>query len=175
MIHGLRALAAAMLLVLAGCAVTGHDFQASNLSSLTPGQTTMAQAAYILAAAPDTIYPQSDGTTLAVWRYKASIITDAAYARQEATLQFGPDGRLIRLVDTINVPLMPSTRRKLLGVEPPPAPPAPAPVESQAQPAAASMETGTQQTMMGSPLSTGSQQTYTIPIPATPTPMPPMQ
>lgn len=46
------------------------------------------------------------------------------YSRKEALLQFGPDGRLMRLVDSTNILLEPWERQKLLG-------PAPAPDASQ--------------------------------------------
>ena len=46
------------------------------------------------------------------------------YSRKEALLQFGPDGRLMRLVDSTNILLEPWERQKLLG-------PAPVPDTSQ--------------------------------------------
>ena len=115
MVPGLKTLAVASLVVLAGCTATGHAFDSSQLSDVTPGRTTLAQAAYALHAPPDKVYPQSDGTTLALWQYHASFIYDGIYRQQEALLQFGPDGRLVRLIDG-NVPLDPIERRKLLGV-----------------------------------------------------------
>lgn len=102
----------------AGCDTTGRNFQADRLSSLVPGQTTLAQAAYEFAAPPTRLYPQSDGTTLALWSYQVRLVTDALYKRKEATLQFGPDGRLLRLVDSTNISLKPWERQKLLGPVP---------------------------------------------------------
>ncbi|HEY0295530.1 MAG TPA: hypothetical protein VGC69_09395 [Bordetella sp.] len=135
-----------MLLVLAGCATHGHNFDSSKLSALTPGQTTLAQAAYVLEAPPDNIYPQSDGTTLAFWQFHISFLNDGLYSRKEAMLQFGPDGRLMRLVDSTNLLLEPWERRKLLGVAPPPA----------AQPAPA----------VAAGADSAGPQTYAIPVPA---------
>jgi hypothetical protein len=122
---------------LSGCAATGHNFEAGHLSMLTPGETTMAQAAYVLQAPPDKIYPQSDGTTLALWQFHVTFVTDGFYSRKEAMLQFGPDSRLMRLVDTTNILLSPWDRQKLLGVAPPPAMAAgdPADVQTYAVPA----------------------------------------
>lgn len=141
-----------MLLVLAGCAANGHNFDATRLSALTPGQTTMAQAAYELQAPPDRIYPQSDGTTLALWQFHITFLTDGFYSRKEALLQFGPDSRLMRLVDSTNLLLGPETRRKLLGVTPPP------PIGLSQTPAVAAISSD----------NSGSLQTYAIPVPEAP-------
>jgi methyl-accepting chemotaxis protein-1 (serine sensor receptor) len=177
MIHGLKALAAAMLLALAGCVATGHGFDSTALSDLTPGQTTMAQAVYILNAPPDRIYPQSDGTTLALWRFHVTVLTDAVYGTQEAMLLFGPDGRFIRMVDGTNVPLSPAASRKLSGGVPPPAPPAPEaqPAAPQAQPvsngsngAPAAASPNLSSNVAGPPPGMNNLQTYTIPVPAAP-------
>ncbi|MGN6579827.1 MAG: hypothetical protein ACTHJ1_07545 [Bordetella sp.] len=180
MIHGLKALVVAMLLVLAGCVATGHGFNSAALADMTPGQTTMAQAVYMLNAPPDRIYPQSDGTTLAFWRFHVTVFVDGVYATQEAMLLFGPDGRLIRLVDGTNLPLSSATQQKLSGGVPPPAPPAqPAPevqpVAPQAQPVSSggSGVTAVPSPNLGSgvagpPPGMDSLQTYTIPVPAAP-------
>ena len=152
MVHGMKALFAAMLLALAGCATDGHNFDATRLSALTPGRTTMAQAAYELQAPPDKIYPQSDGTTLALWQFHVTFLTDGFYSRKEALLQFGPDSRLMRLVDSTNLLLGPEERRKLLGVIPPP------PIGSS-QTSALAATSGD---------NTGGLQTYVIPVPDAP-------
>ncbi|KDB79353.1 hypothetical protein L494_2651 [Bordetella bronchiseptica CA90 BB1334] len=74
---------------------------------------------------------------LALWQFKITFVTDGFYSRKEALLQFGPDGRLMRLVDSTNILLEPWERRKLLGPEPPwPAEPAVPPVAPQAAPVA---------------------------------------
>lgn len=122
--HGLKALMASSLLLLAGCVATGHNFDASKLATLTPGQTTMAQAVGALSGLPDQIYVQSDGTTLAYWRFHMTFVPDGLYTHKEAVLQFGPDGRLMRLVDSTNILLETWERQKLLGVVPPPTQPA---------------------------------------------------
>lgn len=107
--------AAAIALLLGGCAATGHNFDPGKLSTLTPGQTTLEEASRALTAPPDKIYRQSDGTQLALWSHKITFITDGLYSRKEALLQFGPDGRLMRLVDSTNILLEPWERQKLLG------------------------------------------------------------
>jgi len=177
MIHGLKALAVAMLLVLAGCVATGHGFNSAALADMTPGQTTMAQAVYMLNAPPDRIYPQSDGTTMAFWRFHVTVLVDRVYGTQEAMLLFGPDGRLIRLVDGTNLLLSPAAQQKLSGGVPPPAPPAPEvqPAAPQAQPVSAGGNDSTMSTIpnlgsgvAGPPPGMDSLQTYTIPVPAVP-------
>lgn len=107
-----------MVSLLAGCATSGRNFDPGRLSALTPGQSTLDEASYALGAAPVMLYGQNDGGTLALWAFKATFVTDGLYSRKQALLQFGPDGRLVRLVDTTNVLLEPWERRKLLG--PPP-------------------------------------------------------
>jgi len=114
----LKALAMSGMLALGGCVASGHNFDAGRLSTLTPGQSTLAQAAQAMAAAPAHIYPQSDGTTLALWQFNLTFVPDGLYSRKEALLQFGPDGRLMRLVDSTNVLLEPWERQKLLGPAP---------------------------------------------------------
>jgi hypothetical protein len=135
---GLRATLAVLgaACLLAGCMTAGRNFDPGQLSRLTPGESTLEEASYALGAAPAMLYGQSDGGTLALWSFKATFVTDGLYSRKQAMLQFGPDGRLMRLVDTTNVLLEPWERRKLLGPAPPrldgpagapwnPAPPAP--------------------------------------------------
>src|SRR5690606_19375911 len=92
----------AMAALLSGCMTTGRNFDASQLSALTPGVSTMDEAAYALGAAPQTLYGQSDGSTLALWSYHATWVTDGLYGRKQALLRFGPDGRLLGLVDSTN-------------------------------------------------------------------------
>ena len=111
-------LSALFAMLLAGCAATGHNFDPDKLSSLTPGVTTLQEAAYALTAPPDRIYPQTDGTTIAMWSHKITFVADGLYSRKEALLQFGPDGRLLRLVDSTNILLEPWERQKLLGPAP---------------------------------------------------------
>lgn len=177
MIHGLKVLAVAMLLVLAGCVATGHGFNSAALADLTPGQTTMAQAVYILNAPPDKIYPQSDGTTMAFWRFHVTVLVDRVYATQEAMLLFGPDGRFIRLIDGTNLLLSPAAQQKLTGGVPPPAPPAPEvqPAAPQAQPVSTGGDDATMGAspnlgsgVAGPPPGMGSLQMYALPTPATP-------
>ncbi|GAB1830470.1 hypothetical protein MyNCGM683_48310 [Achromobacter xylosoxidans] len=116
--------AAAITALITGCAATGHNFDPGKLSTLTPGQTTLEEASRALTAPPDKFYKQTDGTFLALWSFKITFVADGLYSRKEALLQFGPDGRLMRLVDSTNILLEPWERQKLLG-------PAPAPDASQ--------------------------------------------
>jgi hypothetical protein len=124
---------AALAALLAGCSATGHNFDPGKLSTLTPGKTTLEEASRALTAPPDKYYKQTDGTFLALWSFKITFVPDGFYSRKEALLQFGPDGRLLRLVDSTNILLEPWERQKLLGPAPPPednpepAPPAPPP------------------------------------------------
>lgn len=111
---------AAIALLLGGCAATGHNFDPGKLSTLTPGQTTLEEASRALTAPPDKIYKQTDGTLLALWAFKITFVTDGLYSRKEALLQFGPDGRLLRLVDSTNILLEPWERQKLIGPAPMP-------------------------------------------------------
>lgn len=108
----------AAAVLLSGCAASGHNFDPGKLSMLTPGQSTLDETARELGALPDQIYSQRDGSFIALWRFHISFITDGFYSRKEAQLQFGPDGRLVRLVDSTNILLEPWERRKLLGPEP---------------------------------------------------------
>lgn len=105
--------------LLAACSTTGQYFSDEQLTTLVPGRTTMLDATRALHAGPQQVYPQSDGTTMALWAGKVSFITDAMYFHKEAMLQFGADGRLIRLVDSTNVLLSSESRQKLLGANVP--------------------------------------------------------
>jgi len=109
-------------MLLAGCSTAGHNFNEKGLAQMTPGQTTFAQAQQLLTALPDRVYPQSDGTTVALWSFKASVVNDGLYARKSATLQFGPDGRFMRLLGSENILLEPWQRQKLLGTDAGPVP-----------------------------------------------------
>ncbi|WP_233234710.1 hypothetical protein [Bordetella sp. LUAb4] len=116
------ALAGAMSL--AACSfTTGRYYTDERVAGLVPGQSTMMEATRAFNAPPTQQFPQSDGTTLARWDYKLSLVTDAVYAHKSTLLQFGADGRLIRLVDTDNVMLSGDSRQKLLGVYVPPSAP----------------------------------------------------
>ena len=84
------------------------------------GKTTLEEASRALTAPPDKYYKQTDGTFLALWSFKITFVPDGFYSRKEALLQFGPDGRLLRLVDSTNILLEPWERQKLLGPAPPP-------------------------------------------------------
>ncbi|HEU0230707.1 MAG TPA: hypothetical protein VFR20_09045 [Burkholderiaceae bacterium] len=107
----LLAAAAVILCVstLSACSTTGDSFRSAALSSMVPGRTTLAQASDLLGAAPVDTYAHGDGSVLARWAYKVSVVTDAIYARQELWLEFGPDGRFERVVRKVNVPSNPAS------------------------------------------------------------------
>lgn len=111
-------MASAALLVVTACTTTGNSFDSSKLADLSPGVTTYGDTARILTAAPVIVYRQSDGSMMARWEHKVTFLTDGFYSRKDVTLQFGPDGRLLRLVDSTNVLLEPWLKEKLIG--PPP-------------------------------------------------------
>ena len=112
----LRCVAATLLAAaLSACSISGHNFNESRLGGLTPGQSTFFDAKQALQAQPVDVYAQGDGTTMARWYHHASFVNDGLYHRKEAVLLFGPDGRLIRLVDTTNILLEPWQRERLLG------------------------------------------------------------
>jgi hypothetical protein len=113
------------VVLLAGCTTAGQPFTGDRLGSLQPGRTTLVDATHALNGPPEQMIPQSDGSTLARWNFKVSFVTDAVYYRKEAIMQFGVDGRLIRLVDTTNIQLPAETRQKLLGAYVPTDSPAP--------------------------------------------------
>ncbi|OZI74678.1 hypothetical protein [Bordetella genomosp. 12] len=109
-------------LLLGGCSVSGHNFDGGKLSTLTPGLSTLNDATRALGALPDQVYGRPDGGQVVLWRSQITFVTDGFYSRKEALLQFGPDGRLVRLLNTTNILLEPWEREKLLG--PAPQPPA---------------------------------------------------
>lgn len=102
-----RAAVSSAFVLLAACSTTGQGFNAMALSKIVPGQTTFEQAQSLLGAAPADIYDQGDGSLMARWAYKASVMTDAIYARQELLLMFDTHGRFQRVVDSVNVPTKP--------------------------------------------------------------------
>jgi hypothetical protein len=102
-------------MAITACASTGHNFDQSKLAELEPGRTSYDEAANLLTALPVAVYRQSDGTMLARWEYKLSYVADGMYSRKDVTLQFGPDARLLRLVDSTNIRMEPWLRKKLLG------------------------------------------------------------
>ena len=88
---------------LAACSTTGRSFDTSTMSRIVPGQTTLEQASRILAAEPEHVYRQLDGSALAGWTHKASLVTDAVYFRRELWLRFDNTGRFQHVVDRVNV------------------------------------------------------------------------
>ncbi len=93
-----------------GCSTTGQNFNSMALERIIPGQTTLADAIDILGSEPQDIWRSTDGSALARWAYKGTVLTDAIYLRQEALLRFDAYGRFERMVDSVNVPARPPKR-----------------------------------------------------------------
>lgn len=142
--RGYKPLLAAVVtaVALVACTTTGQNFDPSKLSTLTPGQTTLEEASRALTARPEKQFRQTDGSLMALWFFKVSFVNDGFYSRKEALLQFGADGRLVRLVDSTNILLEPWEREKLLGPAPAPAL-VYAPAPTAATPQSAVVETWT--------------------------------
>lgn len=100
--------------LVSACTTVGNNFDGGALTHFQPGQTTLVEAVQAFTAPPSEIFPQRDGTSYVRWAYKFSIVTDGLYSRKSVTLQFGPDQRLIRLVDSTNLLIEPWLRTKLL-------------------------------------------------------------
>lgn len=96
--------ALAACVVLAACSTSGRSFETGDMVLLQRGHTTLEQASRILHADPVNVYYRRDGSALAIWAHKASLVTDAVYFRRELWLTFGPDGTFRRVVERTNVP-----------------------------------------------------------------------
>ena len=118
----IRLILLTLVLGLAGCASTGHRFDASRLAPLTPGVATFNDVANALGAPPTQVYRQTDGSYTARWSHKTTFVTDGFYADQSVSLAFSADHRLQRLVDSNNILLEPWARTRLLCLTPPPQP-----------------------------------------------------
>lgn len=90
--------------MLAACSTSGRSFETGDMMLLQRGRTTLEQASRILHADPVNVYYRRDGSALAIWAHKASLVTDAVYFRRELWLTFGPDGTFRRVVERTNVP-----------------------------------------------------------------------
>jgi len=136
---------------LSGCSTTGNSFRSSAMWQIVPGQTTLEQASDILEAEPVDTYQNQDGTMIARWAHKASMVVNALYFRQELWLKFGPDGTFERVVKKVNLPpsdhvgmapdpMMPPAQSAAaaappsVAVAPAPAPPPAAPTTVWTQP-----------------------------------------
>lgn len=115
----IRLMLLTLVLGLAGCASTGHRFDASRLAPLTPGVATFNDVANALGTPPTQVYRQTDGSYTARSSLKTTFVTDGFYAGQSVSLAFGADHRLRRLVDSNNILLEPWARTRLLGLTPP--------------------------------------------------------
>lgn len=91
-------------MALAGCSTTGSSFDTSALRFIVPGQTTLDEASSLLNSDPTDVYRQLDGSALARWSHKTSVVTDAIYLNQELWLAFGPDGRFQKIQKSVNLP-----------------------------------------------------------------------
>ena len=101
------AMAGACIILIGGCSTTGQSFDSSALSLMTPGETTLREAAELLNAEPVETYWQGHAGVLVRWSHKASLLTDAIYFRRELWLRFHPDGTFDRVVERVNVPSQP--------------------------------------------------------------------
>jgi len=97
-------LALAACAMVAACSTTGRSFDTADVVLLQRGHTTLEQASRILHADPVNVYYRRDGSALAIWAHKASLLTDAVYFRRELWLTFGSDGTFRRVVERTNVP-----------------------------------------------------------------------
>ncbi|MGE4125046.1 MAG: hypothetical protein AB7E59_07285 [Pusillimonas sp.] len=113
-----RTAAVVAVVALAGCTTTGQFFKTEALADFVPGQTTFADAVRMLGAEPSNTYAQLNGAMLARWAHKGSILTDAIYVRQEATLRFDPAGRFVGVVDTVNILIPPREQNAQANVQP---------------------------------------------------------
>lgn len=95
--------AAAGLVLLSACSTTGRSFNEMALSDFVPGHTTYSQAVRMLGTEPVNTYSQLNGTLIAQWEHKATVLTDAIYYRRALLLRFSPDGRFESVVDSNNV------------------------------------------------------------------------
>ena len=102
-----RTAAVVAVVALAGCTTTGQFFKTEALANFVPGQTTFTEAVAMLGAEPVNTYAQLNGAMLARWAHKGSVLTDAIYFRQEATLRFDSQGRFVGVVDTVNILIPP--------------------------------------------------------------------
>lgn len=103
--HGLARSSTTLALVgaLAACSTTGRAFDSSRLGEIVPGQTTLEQTIDILKADPENIYRGRDGSAMARWAHKTSVVVDAVYYRQELWLQFDHHGRFDRVLNKVNI------------------------------------------------------------------------
>jgi hypothetical protein len=114
----IRTILIAAVFSLIACTSTGHRFDAARLAPLTPGVATYADVVNALGAPPSQIYRQADGSYLARWSHKTSVVNDGFYISQSVLLAFGSDHKLERLIDSNNVMLESWARTRLLGLTP---------------------------------------------------------
>ena len=116
----LRAVGAIISLLVAatlgGCVTSGQPFDGGRVAEMQPGRSSFSDALLVLGAPPVEIYRERFGQYTARWSSKRSMVNDGVYLRQSLTLAFGADDKLIRLVDSVHVPLDAWARIRLLGV-----------------------------------------------------------
>src|SRR5437870_467458 len=82
-----------------GCATMGHDFDATQVKNLKPGESTIKDAVGLLGA-PRSTTTLSNGDTTCMWMYtSASAVPLPFYTAMDSKsktvmLTFGPDGKL---------------------------------------------------------------------------------
>jgi len=96
---GACALAAMLSAGLGACTTTGHHFNPCAVARLTPGVSTYPEAVAKLGSVPVATYIQDDGSFIAHWYLRDSVVTDALYHHQGVMLLFGADAYLLRPVN----------------------------------------------------------------------------
>ncbi|MCA0240192.1 MAG: hypothetical protein LCI02_04975 [Proteobacteria bacterium] len=94
---------AAITIALAGCATTGNDTWSAALPRLQPGQSTAAEVASMLGGPPRNIMTTAKGNQLHQW-------LDAG---RSLSMVFDKQGRLLSVVQTLNVPISEADRKRL--------------------------------------------------------------
>jgi hypothetical protein len=105
--------AAVTALLIAACASAGKDFNGAKLPELQPGVSTVADATRVLGADPGQTIMLANGTRHVTWQYVTSSGFTGRTEIKQATLVFGTDGRLVRVLSLVNVPLDETARQRL--------------------------------------------------------------
>jgi len=96
----MRAIAIALAVLLSSgltaCTTTGHHYNPCAIAHLTPGVSTYPDAVEELGSVPYATYIQDDGSFIAHWYMRDSVVTDALYLHHGVMLVFGADGSLLR-------------------------------------------------------------------------------
>tara|TARA_R110002049_G_scaffold83938_12_gene213710 strand:- start:1406 stop:1762 length:357 start_codon:yes stop_codon:yes gene_type:complete len=101
--------AAALLLV--SCATIGTNFDEARLTELQPGKTTVTDARKILGEPYQTVNV-SNGHTVLTWQYIMSTGVGTT-SNKLASVQFGPDRRMVGIQHLINIPMSEADAERL--------------------------------------------------------------